>query len=285
MQSFYARVHSIYSALNAVPDELPFAAHIRDRHCASEYLKYGPVLAAHLSPNAKVLDWGAQYGHVSVLLDALKFEAIPFVVNPTPGVCAALEKEFHNRWVRGDDPVALPFTTGSLDAVVSSGVFEHVIEEGGSFEGSLREIHRVLREGGHFVLWKLPQAAALAELKSDLLGRWSHSFRFTPAGIRLMLERFGFEVVSMDYDGLLPGRACSALRRLRLSGLLGISERLARKWPFRVFSNDLTVVARARAQNSWRPLSEHIHGRSPYLEEGPCRANMSRSAPAVHGGE
>lgn len=262
VQSFDSRVASIYSVLDAMPDELPFAAHIRDRYCASEYLKYGPVLTAHLTPKAKVLDWGAQYGHVSVLLDALNFEAIPYVINPTAGIRAALEKEFGGRWIRGDDPEALPFAAGSLDAVVSSGVFEHVIEEGGSFEGSLREIHRVLREGGHFILWKLPQAAALAELKSDLLGRWSHPFRFTPAGIQLMLERFGFELVSMDYDGLLPARPCSALRRMRLGGPLRLTERMARKWPFRVFANDLTVVARARANTHWRPVSERVHGKS-----------------------
>ena len=46
----------------------------------------------------------------------------------------------------------LPFDDASFDAVLSCGVLEHVPYE----EGSVREIARVLKPGGHFFVYQLP---------------------------------------------------------------------------------------------------------------------------------
>jgi len=242
---YFERVAAIYQTVLAYEDG-SIASHIKDRYAAAEYLKYVPVLQQHLAPRATVLDWGAQYGHISALLESFGFRPTSYVVRPTPGAVAALERQFPGRWVKSEEAIALPFQDGTFDAVVSSGVFEHVPEYGGCFTGSVREICRVLKPGGHFILWKLPQPAALSEIKSDLIGKWSHPFRFTPNGISMLLERDGFDVVSIECDGIMFASINVLLRKARMSVITRGLDALAKLWPFRVFANDLVVVAKKR---------------------------------------
>ena len=246
---YFERVAEIHKTV-AATDGAEYAVNIRSPYRAAEYLKYAPLLRQHLGNSAaNVLDWGALWGHVSVLIEELGYCPTPYILGPLmPEQWRdPLDRQFPGRYVVHDDPIALPFEDGRFDAVISSGVFEHVPEGGGSFTGSLREIHRILRPDGYFFLWKLPHASGLSEMKSDLLGRWSHAFRFTPAGIRIMLENAGFEVVHLEYDGLMPEGVRSRLRRYRMTPLLRLDQWMAAAWPFRVLANDLTVVARKKA--------------------------------------
>jgi SAM-dependent methyltransferase len=246
LEGYFNRVQSIFNQVQAQGEE-GYAANIRTRYHSAEYVKYAILLTEYLpsKEGVKILDWGALYGHVSVLIDELGYEIVPYVVSPSPASRHCLETNFPCKAVSPDEPVHLPFSDASFDAVVSSGVFEHVQETGGSPEASLKEVHRVLRPDGLFFLWKLPNSSSLAEIKSDLFGRWSHPFRYTEAGIRLLLESYGFEMLHIDHDGLLPSSFAAVLRRLRVgSFLVRMSETVAR-WPLlRVFANDFVVVAR-----------------------------------------
>lgn len=82
--------------------------------------------------------------------------------------------------------------THRYDAVVCHQVLEHVRYPA----RAISELHRVLKPGGGLVL-SVPHLSRLHELPHDY-------FRFTPNGIRLLLEEAGFEIVEMQaYGGLL----------------------------------------------------------------------------------
>ena len=109
--------------------------------------------------------------------------------------------------MRVQEPTELPFETASFDAVLSCGVLEHV-EEGdrpGSEVKSLREIARVLRPGGLFFIYQLPQRYAWQEamIRRFRLG-YSHPRRYTLAEITGLLQSTGYLVQRVHRANLVP---------------------------------------------------------------------------------
>jgi len=81
-----------------------------------------------------------------------------------PPTYLARETLFEHR--RGDprEPVILPFAADAFDLVFSVGVLEHVHEAGGDARGSILEIERVLKPGGHFLCFHLPNRYAWGKI-------------------------------------------------------------------------------------------------------------------------
>jgi len=79
-----------------------------------------------------------------------------------------------------------------FDAVICHQVLEHVRRP----LAALGELHRVLKPGGRLVL-SAPHLSRLHDLPHDY-------FRYTPAGIRVLLEEAGFEIVELaTYGGVI----------------------------------------------------------------------------------
>ena len=109
--------------------------------------------------------------------------------------------------VRTLDAVALPFGDGEFDAVLSSGVLEHVAEgrAQGDEVGSMYEIFRVLKPGGFFVIYQLPQRCAWQEaiIRWLRLG-YSHPRRFSAGEIARMLSENGYTVRRIRRGNMIP---------------------------------------------------------------------------------
>lgn len=88
-------------------------------------------------------------------------------------------------------PWQLPWPDNSLDAVISSGVLEHVPHE----QMSLAEVYRVLRHEGKFVISGLPARYSLVEWFNRCTGRPNHPRRYTLPQARQLLLSCGFHVV------------------------------------------------------------------------------------------
>jgi ubiquinone/menaquinone biosynthesis C-methylase UbiE len=109
--------------------------------------------------------------------------------------------------VRSEDPTRLPFEDETFDAVLSCGVLEHVDEHSrpGNELLSLREIHRVLKPGGRFLIFQLPQRYTWQEAITRTLdiGYW-HPRRYTSGEIRRMLAEAGYHVDRLRRKNMLP---------------------------------------------------------------------------------
>ncbi len=219
-------------------------AHLRTRSRAIEYLHYMPYIFERVPLKSSVLDWGAQHGHVSLLLRLIGMSPIPYVVCPPPQVVKSLNELFSGEHVSSTEPITLPFKSVSIDAVVSSGVLEHVEEYGGNVAQSVAEIARVLKQGGFFFIWKLPVNASISEIKSDLFGGWSHDTRFSSRQIRRILEKGGFSVDLCIEEGLLPLRVKAVLRAMRCVFIENFIDSFAQRWPMKIFATDLFVIAK-----------------------------------------
>jgi len=184
---------------------------------APELSQFGSLAAAHqylrlyatwrrcVPRGAKVLDWGSGNGHFSYFLQRAKYPTTAFSFDP-PGFERFLpEGEF--RYVSGDekDPVRLPFPGDAFEAVASIGVLEHVRETGGSEQGSLAEIARVLRPGGVFVCWHFPNRWSWIDWMSrGVPGKHSHLYRYEPSDLRRLVSGAGLEMVEAGRYGVLP---------------------------------------------------------------------------------
>jgi len=147
-----------------------------------------------------VLDWGGGPGFLSYLLESLGFRMTYFdLASESLSYHLVLER------LRGsieyiDDPVALPFPDCGFDAAISFGVLEHVPDP----EGSLSELHRVLKPGAMLFVYHYPNRYGYIETVAKMLGKDTHDRRLSRRELQTMLVRHGFGLARSAYRYLLP---------------------------------------------------------------------------------
>lgn len=163
---------------------------------ANRYIKKADKIKSYL-PNGKILDWGCGLGQMSYLLKNRGFDVVSYDLDQ--GGRSFLER-IGQKLILAADKVKLPFQDISFDAVLSSGVLEHVAEP----PASLKEVDRILKPGGYFFVFMLPNKYSCIEFISDFLGRGDHPIKFTRKQIIQMLNQQGFEIISLGFKGFLP---------------------------------------------------------------------------------
>lgn len=158
------------------------------------HLDFLRTAAGLLPPGAEVLDVGAGDAPYRELFAAHRYRTSDWA-----GTTHAPEG--------GVDIVApahdLPLEPGSLDAVVCTQVLEHVAEPG----AALAEFRRVLRPDGWLFL-TTPFVWYLHELPHDY-------YRYTPYGLRHLLEGAGFDDIDIAPMNDSPSTVAELLRHLR----------------------------------------------------------------------
>jgi SAM-dependent methyltransferase len=170
------------------------------------YIRIANQIAARQSP-CRILDWGCGFGQMTWLLRRRGFEVSPFEVGEPDPRIPPMQLTRDLSPTRTLHPTALPFADASFDAVLGCGVLEHVDEfsKPGNELLSLQEIHRVLKPGGVFFIFQLPQKCSWQEslIRRLKLG-YAHPRRYTQSEIRAMLKAQGFRVEQVRRMNLLP---------------------------------------------------------------------------------
>ena len=214
--------------------------HIDTTWKLSEYTKY-ICLLEYCDKSKPLVDWGAQLCHISFLSQILGFkQVIPYCMDDDfPEVKKAISTFFPETFKIGAHANQIDLPTNSVGTLISSGVIEHVQEFETTPEEILKEASRVLEPGGYFVIWKLPNVSAVSEIKSDIIGKWSHEYRYTLRGFERLAKNAGFEVIKKGSEGLLPLRLSVFLRKkLLLRCVDNLFLNMSQIKPFSVFAND-----------------------------------------------
>jgi SAM-dependent methyltransferase len=137
------------------------------------------------------------------------------------------------------DGVVIPHQDGFFDAVVAYAVIEHIppVEVG----GIMNEINRVLRRGGLFYIFQLPQRGSYTEFIARNLGLESHEYLWNPSEIRSALELGGFDVLKCEKADMVINHPYRVVNPVY--GLLKILNRFLIHTPLSYFAHHLTAVA------------------------------------------
>lgn len=179
------------------------------------------ALLGRLHPGrGKLIEVGSSLGFV---LDLFRREGWDVLgIEPDRNACRHSERQLGIRALTSTlEEARLP--DGTADAVLMLHVIEHVPDP----LGTLREVHRVLKPGGHLVL-ETPRYDTLAfralGRRERSLSCDGHIFFFTSDTLRQAVERAGFEQVRRE----LPGRSLTLDRLLYNVGVVSKSRALQR---------------------------------------------------------
>jgi SAM-dependent methyltransferase len=218
------------AAVTASPSDQALYEQIRSAHLQGQvwqwqsfatfcqYRRVFEITRRYAKPGALALDWGCGNGHFSFFLVREAVRSVGYSFEAPPPLLDG-ERLFEHR--RGDpsEPVKLPFTDDLFDLVFSVGVLEHVHEFGGDARGSILELERVLKPGGHFLCFHLPNRYAWGENVRKVMTQLGvrkefHPVLYTKRTFGDLLRGTTLEVVGAWRYGFLP-RTC-------LSGLPGV---------------------------------------------------------------
>ncbi len=162
----------------------------------------------YLPTAGRVLDWGCRHAPDACLIRAtrpnLEIDGCDVFEN---GRFEPFFRYAGLRYERLRHMVQLPYEDASFDAVVASGVLEHVPMD---YE-SLKELHRVLRPAGRLVITYLPNRASVEEWRLRRRAQEYHQRLYTLPELRRMLLHTGFSPLVAGYQTRLdllrePGR-------------------------------------------------------------------------------
>ena len=215
------------------------------------YIRIANEIAAAV-PRGRMLDWGCGLGQMTWLLERRDFDVTAFDVGAPDAALPDLPLTRGLHVIRTSHPTALPFGDGSFDVVLSCGVLEHVDEfsQPGNEVASLNEIHRVLRPGGWFAIYQLPQRHAWQEaLNRRLRLGYAHPRRFTAREIRALLARTGFHVRRLRRNNMFPKNLSGMPESLRTlysrmaRGIIGLDGVVSRTPGLNRIAGVLEVIA------------------------------------------
>lgn len=127
------------------------------------------LAAANVTAQDHVLDLGCGIGNILIALaERVEFSHPPIGVDVSPDLIRIGEREIAQAGLRDrielqiSPATRLPFEDGSFDVVLTSHVLKHLDDD--ALLASFREVARVLRPGGRFLLWEFEKSARSALL-------------------------------------------------------------------------------------------------------------------------
>ncbi len=253
-----ALIRELWSRQRAIDGGIPEAerryldAHFSSPLTLRRRLAMIDWLAAGIRPGDRVLEWGCRHGVDSCVYrrrfgPSLDLHGCDFVEGDD-------YRPFHEygglKFTRLHDHVRLDYPDAFFDVVTSNGVWEHVADE----EASLREVFRVLRPGGSFLVACLPNRYSYTEAVQRALGHSAHDRLYTVASATRLLNAAGFEVLAWERRLLAPTMLNGFPDPVKaaygkLHGLVwALNAALERAWPVNLLASNLNLAARKPAE-------------------------------------
>jgi len=181
-----------------------FKSHIS----SSQYLLAYNLVMQHAIPATSGLDWGTGSGHFSFFLLKQGFRVTAFSIEKDCMLSGHLCSKYPDKYDLITDSQSIktiPFINNTFNFVSSIGVLEHVRESGGNEIDSLMEIKRILKPGGVFICYHLPNRYSWIEsITKHIKNKHNHIHKYSKMDIHEMLKDTGFHLIETKRYGILP---------------------------------------------------------------------------------
>jgi len=245
-------------------------SNLSNRYAVSDYCQMADEIASVIK-TGRLLDWGCGYGHMSYLLRRRGLAPAGLTVADENNLSASwnlLIREQGLDVVVADDEVALPFEDASFDAVLSCGVLEHAVDE----RGSVQEIARVLRPGGYFFIYQLPNWLSAVEWLSEKLVGVAHERRYRLREVRDLLCGAGLSIRTVRHGSMIPKNLdrLPVLRKLfdrHAQQVQALDGALLRVPVLKLFSGTWEIVAQKAGEGAAMKSGPAEQPREPALSQ------------------
>ena len=249
---YEAQLARLYSLQAQIAEDRYLHAHSRNlavvrRHVAI-FRRYQDVLKGALNDAQAVLDWGCRHAADACMVRMLCGPALELHGCDVDDLAYPVFFDFAGlKFSKLTHPYLLPYADDSFDLVIGSGVLEHVPND----SESLKELYRIIRPGGHFVMTFLPNKYSYVEWLNRHLKNPGHSRLYSLAEARHMFWHHGFRPIASGYHQIVPTLSSPSAGIFDLASANRLVERLSvlnptleRLWPINKLSTNIFIIGK-----------------------------------------
>lgn len=209
----------------------------------------------YLKEQNRFLDWGCKHGLDAYLIrtylsEQAEIHGCDVKTAEKCGVLYDLAKLQYSQLIHR---YQLPYDDSYFDAVVGSGVIEHVPND---YE-SLKELHRIIKKNGYLIITFLPNRLSYTEFFARTFrnGDGAHRRLYSLNQIKQSLLHTGFIPVSYGYHQVIPSLTSFSantdfIKLKAFQSLLGkiysFNNYAEKIWPINKFAANIFIIAQKK---------------------------------------
>jgi SAM-dependent methyltransferase len=195
-----------------------------------------------------VLDWGCRHAADACMVRMLAGPGVELHGCDVDDPAYSAFFDFAGlKYAKLEHTYLLPYEDNSFDVVIGSGVLEHVAND----SESLKELYRVIRPGGHFMMTMLPNRYSYTEWLNRHLKNPSHMRLYSLNEAKHMFMHHGFRPMVFGYHQLVPSLSSSKggifdspYANKFVEWAFGFNSFLERVWPINRLSTNIFVIGK-----------------------------------------
>jgi len=248
MSDFDAELVRLYSVQAQTKGDSYLHAHSRNLAVIRRQTSIFERCQDFLKEARSVLDWGCRHAADACLVRMLRGPEVQLYG------CDVDQAEYPTffdyaglKYTQLTHPYSLPYESNSFDAVIGSGVLEHVPND----SESLKELYRIIRPGGFFIMTMLPNKYSYTEWMNRRLGNPHHLRLYSLSRAKDMFMHHGFLPVRFGYHQILPTLSSpkGGIFDLRFANQIverafSLNPFLEKLWPLNKLATNIFVVGK-----------------------------------------
>jgi SAM-dependent methyltransferase len=248
MSDFVAELAKLYVVQAQTKGDSYLHAHSRNLAVIRRQTSIFERCQDFLKDARSVLDWGCRHAADACLVRMSRGPEVElYGCDVDQGEYPTFFDYAGLKYTQLTHPYSLPYDSNSFDAVIGSGVLEHVPND----SESLKELYRIIRPGGFFIMTFLPNRCSYTEWLNRRLGNPHHLRLYSLARAKHMFMHHGFLPVRFGYHQIVPTLSSpkGGIFDLRLANQLvekafSLNSFFEKLWPVNKFSTNIFVVGK-----------------------------------------
>jgi SAM-dependent methyltransferase len=248
MPNFDAELVKLYSVQAQMKGDPYLHAHSRNLAVIRRQTSIFERCQDFLKDARCVLDWGCRHAADACLVRMLRGPEVElYGCDVDQGEYPAFFDYAGLKYTQLTHAYSLPYESNSFDVVMGSGVLEHVPND----SESLKELYRIIRPGGFFIMTMLPNRYSYTEWLNRRLRNPHHLRLYTLTRAKDMFMHHGFLPVRFGYHQIIPTLSSpkGGIFDLRFANRLvekafSLNSFFEKLWPVNKFSTNIFVVGK-----------------------------------------